>query len=65
MKTPTNKTEACEVLYWSMRGLLSRAWFQQLDSDVVATLTLEVVGEWLTAQGLSIVDEHLNIVEVL
>jgi hypothetical protein len=56
--------EAAEVLYWSIRGLLSRANIDRLDSDVVASLTLGVVGEWLRDYEYSIVTPSLEIVEV-
>jgi hypothetical protein len=38
---------------------------QRSGADVASSLTLGAVAEFLTAQGLSIVDENLNIVEVL
>jgi hypothetical protein len=38
---------------------------QRSGAEVATRLTLGVVAEFLTAQGLSIVDENLNIAEVL
>jgi hypothetical protein len=38
---------------------------QRTGADVATRFSLEAVAEFLTAHGLSIVDENLNIVEVL
>jgi hypothetical protein len=38
---------------------------QRSGADIATRLSLEAVTQFLTAQGLSIVDENLNIVEVL
>lgn len=57
--------EAGDILTESIRKVIARAMAQRSGADVATRLTLEAVAEFLTAQGLSIVDEHLNIVEVL
>jgi hypothetical protein len=54
-----------DILTESIRKVIARAMAQRLGADVASSLTLQAVAEFLTAHGLSIVDEHLNIVEVL
>jgi hypothetical protein len=53
-----------DILAESVRSIIARAMAQRQGADVASSLTLGAVAEFLTAQGLSIVDEHLNIVEV-
>ena len=57
--------EAGDILTESVRQVIARAMAQRSGADVATRLSLQAVAEFLTAQGLSIVDEHLNIVEVL
>lgn len=54
-----------DILTESVRQVIARAMAQRSGADVATRLSLEAVAEFLTAQGLSIVDENLNIVEVL
>lgn len=54
-----------DILTESVRKVIARAMAQRQGADVASSLTLGAVAEFLTAQGLSIVDENLNIVEVL
>jgi hypothetical protein len=54
-----------DILTESVRKVIARAMAQRSGADVASSLTLQAVAEFLTAQGLSIVDENLNIVEVL
>ena len=57
--------QASDILTESVRAVIARAMAQRLGADVATRLSLEAVAQFLTAQGLSIVDENLNIVEVL
>jgi hypothetical protein len=61
----TSECQPSDILTESVRKVIARAMAQRSGADVATSLTLGVVAEFLTAQGLSIVDEHLNIVEVL
>lgn len=61
----STQCEAGDILTESIRKVIARAMAQRTGADVATRLSLEAVAEFLTAQGLSIVDEHLNIVEVL
>ena len=54
-----------DILTESVRAVIARAMAQRTGADVATRLSLEAVAQFLTAQGLSIVDENLNIVEVL
>jgi hypothetical protein len=54
-----------DILHESVRQVIARAMAQRSGADVATRLSLAAVAEFLTAQGLSIVDEELNIVEVL
>ena len=65
---PMHKATECQpsdILTESVRKVIARAMAQRSGADVATRLSLEAVAQFLTAQGLSIVDEHLNIVEVL
>jgi hypothetical protein len=62
--TPTG-CQPADILTESVRAVIARAMAQRSGADVATRLSLEAVAQFLTAQGLSIVDEHLNIVEVL
>lgn len=65
---PDAESHLCDisdVLSESIRKVIARAMAQRQGADVATRLSLEAVAEFLTAQGLSIVDEHSNIVEVL
>jgi len=65
---PTHKFKHCEpsdILTESIRKVIARDMAQRSGADVATRLSLEAVAEFLTAHGLSIVDENLNIVEVL
>jgi len=57
--------QPADILAESVRKVIARAMAQRSGADVASSLTLGAVAEFLTAQGLSIVDENLNIVEVL
>jgi hypothetical protein len=48
-----------------VRAIIARAIAQRSGADVATHYSLQAVAQFLTAHGLSIVDEHLNIVEVL
>ncbi len=54
-----------DILTESIRKVIARAMAQRSGADVATRLSLEAVAQFLTASGLSIVDENLNIVEVL
>ena len=54
-----------DILTESVRSIIARAMAQRSGAEVATRLSLEAVAQFLTAHGLSIVDEHLNIVEVL
>ena len=64
MHTAT-ECQPSDILTESIRKVIARAMAQRQGADVASSLTLGAVAEFLTAHGLSIVDEHLNIVEVL
>ena len=57
--------EPSDILTESVRAVIARAMAQRTGADVATRFSLEAVAEFLTAHGLSIVDENLNIVEVL
>ena len=57
--------QPADSLTESIRKVIARAMAQRSGADVATRLSLEAVAQFLTAQGLSIVDENLNIVEVL
>ena len=65
--TPTtaHKCEPSDILRESVRQIIARAIAQRSGAEVATHYSLEAVSQFLTAQGLSIVDENLNIVEVL
>jgi hypothetical protein len=57
--------QPADILTESIRQVIARAMAQRTGAEVASSLTLGAVAEFLTAHGLSIVDEHLNITEVL
>jgi hypothetical protein len=57
--------EPSDILTESVRSIIARAMAQRSGADVATRLSLEAVAEFLTAHGLSIVDENLNVAEVL
>jgi hypothetical protein len=57
--------QPADILAESVRQIIARAMAQRTGAEVATRLSLEAVAQFLTAQGLSIVDENLNIVEVL
>ena len=54
-----------DILHESIRKVIARAMAQRSGADVATRLSLQAVADFCEARGLSIVDEHLNIVEVL
>jgi hypothetical protein len=57
--------QPADILTESVRQVIARAMAQRSGADVATRLSLEAVAEFLTAQGLSIVNEQLEISEVL
>jgi hypothetical protein len=53
-----------DILTESVRSIIARAMAQRSGADVATRLSLEAVAQFLTAHGLSVVDENLNIAEV-
>jgi len=62
--TPS-ECQPSDILRESVRAIIARAIAQRSGADVATHYSLQAVAQFLTAHGLSIVDEHLNIVEVL
>jgi hypothetical protein len=54
-----------DILTESVRAVIARAMAQRTGADVATRLSLEAVAQFLTSQGLSIVNEKLEISEVL
>jgi hypothetical protein len=54
-----------DILTEAVRSIIARAMAQRLGADVATRLSLEAVAQFLTAQGLSIVNEKLEVSEVL
>lgn len=54
-----------DILRESVRAIIARAIAKRSGADVATHYSLEAVAQFLTAQGLRIVDEHSNIVKVI
>jgi hypothetical protein len=53
--------EMNDAVLWA----IARGINLKLGHEAIAALVLSTVGDFLISRGLSIVDEHLNIVEVI
>jgi len=62
--TPS-ECQPSDILRESVRAIIARAIAQRSGAEVATHYSLEAVAQFLTAQGLRIVDQDLNIVEVL
>jgi hypothetical protein len=65
---PDAESHLCDisdVLSESIRKIIARAIAQRSGAEVATHYSLQAVAQFLTANGWSIVDENLNIVEVL
>jgi hypothetical protein len=57
--------QPADILAESVRAVIARAMAQRSGADVATRLSIEAVAQFLTSQGLSIVNEQLEISEVL